>query len=170
MLREKLQQIPYKIVEVKSKLRILALVVPKSRNQATLATRDPGSGANGVTLFGRLVVALLYHPLRPIPRGMAFYIYVFLISTPILLYLYIRANDKALEQIPERALRFSPTRCLPKDVQETARRLEKAPVSIRDQIPPKTGRRYIVVGGVNIGSVCTDLCANFHRQASLADG
>ncbi|KAJ7135962.1 hypothetical protein C8R44DRAFT_609168 [Mycena epipterygia] len=64
-----------------------------------------------------------------------------------LLYLYTRFNDWRLTHIPESALAFSPARCTPEDVRATAARLLKSPISIADQIPPKTGRRYIVVGG-----------------------
>ncbi|KAJ7152589.1 3-beta hydroxysteroid dehydrogenase/isomerase family-domain-containing protein [Mycena crocata] len=64
-----------------------------------------------------------------------------------LLYLYTRLNDRRLTYIPKSALSFSPARCTPEDVQKTAARLAKSPISISDQIPPKTGRRYIVIGG-----------------------
>lgn len=67
-----------------------------------------------------------------------------------LLVLYIRSNDQRLTSIPESVLAVSPTRCTPEDVRLTAAKLQKSPISIGDQIPPKTGRRYIVVGGVNI--------------------
>ncbi|KAK7452175.1 hypothetical protein VKT23_012278 [Stygiomarasmius scandens] len=70
-----------------------------------------------------------------------------LVLFPLLLFLYIRFNDRALENIPKRALEVSPKRCTPQDVLSTAQSLSANPVSIDDQIPPKTGRRYIVVGG-----------------------
>ncbi|KAE9396471.1 NAD(P)-binding protein [Gymnopus androsaceus JB14] len=50
--------------------------------------------------------------------------------------------------IPRRALDFSPKRCTPEDVSALAKQLgSKQPIDIIAQIPPKTGRRYIVVGG-----------------------
>ncbi|KAF7366629.1 3-beta hydroxysteroid dehydrogenase isomerase family [Mycena sanguinolenta] len=64
-----------------------------------------------------------------------------------LLALYIRLNDHRLTAIPARALAVSPTRCTPEDVHRDAEKFLQEPVSITDQIPPKTGRRYIVVGG-----------------------
>ncbi|KAJ7164996.1 3-beta hydroxysteroid dehydrogenase/isomerase family-domain-containing protein [Mycena filopes] len=64
-----------------------------------------------------------------------------------LLFLYIRLNDQRLTSIPDGALAFSPTRCTVEDIHATAERLQRTPISILDQIPPKTGRRYIVVGG-----------------------
>ncbi|KAJ6590663.1 hypothetical protein DFH09DRAFT_1423573 [Mycena vulgaris] len=66
---------------------------------------------------------------------------------PVLLYLYVQLNDRRLTDVPESALFFSPARVTPEDVHETAARLRESPISIADQIPPKTGRRYIVVGG-----------------------
>ncbi|KAJ7757009.1 3-beta hydroxysteroid dehydrogenase/isomerase family-domain-containing protein [Mycena metata] len=65
----------------------------------------------------------------------------------VLLFLYIRLNDSRLTRIPDGALAFSPTRCTTEEIQTTAARLQATPISIVDQIPPKTGRRYIVVGG-----------------------
>jgi hypothetical protein len=59
--------------------------------------------------------------------------------------LYIRSNDQRLTSIPESVLAVSP-----EDVRLTAAKLQKSHISIGDQIPPKTGRRYTVVGGVNI--------------------
>lgn len=66
---------------------------------------------------------------------------------PLLLYLYINLNDRRLTHIPPSAFQVSPARCTPEDVHETAARLRENPPSITDQIPPKTDRRYIVVGG-----------------------
>ncbi|KAJ7779567.1 hypothetical protein B0H14DRAFT_2961945 [Mycena olivaceomarginata] len=70
-----------------------------------------------------------------------------ILSSVALLILYIRSNDQRLTSIPESVLAVSPTRCTPEDVRLTAAKLQKSPISIGDQIPPKTGRRYIVVGG-----------------------
>ncbi|KAF8621229.1 hypothetical protein AX15_007945 [Amanita polypyramis BW_CC] len=62
--------------------------------------------------------------------------------------LYIVWNDRKLTNLPDRAASFSPNRVSPSDVRATARKLAREPpASIRGQIPPKTGRRYIVVGG-----------------------
>ncbi|KAJ7487813.1 3-beta hydroxysteroid dehydrogenase/isomerase family-domain-containing protein [Mycena latifolia] len=72
---------------------------------------------------------------------------VWLLLFPALLYVYIKLNDQRLTHIPKDALAFSPARCTPEDVHETAAQLLKSPISIVDQLPPKTGRRYIVVGG-----------------------
>jgi hypothetical protein len=68
-----------------------------------------------------------------------------IIALPIV---YAKLNDRILSSIPERALAFSPSRATPESVRALAKKLEENPISIDDQIPPKTGRRYVVVGGV----------------------
>ncbi|KAF5318677.1 hypothetical protein D9619_010918 [Psilocybe cf. subviscida] len=73
-----------------------------------------------------------------------------LLGVILLLVLYIRRNDRCLMSIPPEALQFSPKRCTPKDVRITAERLARLEsLSKKDHasLPPKTGRRYIVVGG-----------------------
>ncbi|KAJ7432890.1 hypothetical protein B0H11DRAFT_2123521, partial [Mycena galericulata] len=70
-----------------------------------------------------------------------------LVLSLTVLYIYTRLNDHRLTRIPEGALSFSPTRACPEHTRQTAARLLESPISISDQIPPKTGRRYIVVGG-----------------------
>ncbi|KAJ7770456.1 3-beta hydroxysteroid dehydrogenase/isomerase family-domain-containing protein [Mycena metata] len=75
--------------------------------------------------------------------------WLWLLLVPLALtVLYIRINDRHLKAIPPNVLPFSPTRCTPESVRKTASRLrDSQPISIAEQIPPKTGRRYIVVGG-----------------------
>ena len=67
--------------------------------------------------------------------------------------LYIYWNDRALKRIPTSAQYFSPKRCTVQDVHAMAESLASSPpLSIKDKenLPPKTGRRYIVVGGVRL--------------------
>ncbi|KAJ7151196.1 NAD-P-binding protein [Mycena filopes] len=66
-----------------------------------------------------------------------------------LLVLYIRVNDRHLTSTPSNVLPFSPTRCTPESVRKAASELRElaTPKSVAAQLPPKTGRRYIVVGG-----------------------
>ncbi|KAJ7598665.1 NAD-P-binding protein [Mycena floridula] len=66
------------------------------------------------------------------------------VSALALICLYIFCNDRSLRQIPATALQFAPIRVTPQNVLDTAKKL---PISIQDQLPPATGRRYIVVGG-----------------------
>lgn len=72
------------------------------------------------------------------------------LSPILLLILYIQWNDSRLAQLPPRARFFSPKRCTPQDVHVEAERLAAAPpIEDIERIPPKTGRRYIVIGGVS---------------------
>jgi nucleoside-diphosphate-sugar epimerase len=87
-----------------------------------------------------------------------------LASSPILLLvLYIYWNDRRLTQIPPRALYFSPKRHTAVDIHAEAERLATSPpIDDTKKIPPKTGRRYIVVGGVS--------CYNYEqRKVCLVD-
>ena len=80
-----------------------------------------------------------------------------LILSPIfILILYIRWNDRALTSIPTSAIYFAPKRCTADDVYATAERLANSPpLSKNENLPPRTGRRYIVVGGVRPFRSCT---------------
>jgi hypothetical protein len=72
-----------------------------------------------------------------------------------LLFLYIRLNDAHLTHIPKSVLSITPTRATPENIRQTGDRLKSAaPISIVDQLPPKTGRKYIVVGGVRFCRCC----------------
>jgi nucleoside-diphosphate-sugar epimerase len=67
----------------------------------------------------------------------------------LLLYLYIRLNDAKLMKLPhEVALAFSPHRLSARDALEAAAKSETASLDSKMFLPPRTGRRYIVVGGV----------------------
>jgi hypothetical protein len=87
---------------------------------------------------------------------------------------YIYWNDKALKRIPASALYFSPKRCTVQDVHAMAESLANSPpVSIKDQenTPLKTGRRYIVVGGVRlIYMYCVRFSIYFCREVFSAAG
>jgi hypothetical protein len=73
----------------------------------------------------------------------------------LLLYLYVRLNDAKLMQLPhEVASAFSPKRISAKDSLEAAAAWEKVTATLRTKafLPPRTGRRYIVVGGVGFSN------------------
>ncbi|KAJ7274971.1 hypothetical protein C8J57DRAFT_1224522 [Mycena rebaudengoi] len=71
-----------------------------------------------------------------------------LVGVLFLLFLYIRLNDARLTHIPKSVLSMTPIRATPENIRQTDARLKSAaPISIVDQLPPKTGRRYLVVGG-----------------------
>jgi hypothetical protein len=73
---------------------------------------------------------------------------IVLAGTVLVLYLYVRVNDRGLSQLPPEARAFAPHRFTPHVVRETAERLSSSPKNVQDVLPAKTGRRYIVVGGV----------------------
>lgn len=64
-------------------------------------------------------------------------------------YLYIRKNDQSLTRLPLEALAISPTRYTPEMARSAAKQFAEQNPSILDHLPPRTGRRYIVVGGVS---------------------
>jgi len=67
----------------------------------------------------------------------------------LVLVLYILWNDRSLRITPSTALFFGPKRYTPEDVRATAERLANStPLEDKEVLPPKTGRRYIIVGGV----------------------
>jgi hypothetical protein len=68
----------------------------------------------------------------------------------LLLYIYIRINDAKLMNLPhDTAKAFSPDRITEDEIKRTFLRMQKNPISVLDRLPPKTGRNYIVVGGVS---------------------
>jgi len=56
-------------------------------------------------------------------------------------------NNAALSRIPPRILELSPVRWGKADFQAVAKKVDESPVVIEEHLPPKTGRKYIVVGG-----------------------
>ncbi|KAL6306081.1 NAD(P)-binding protein [Sparassis latifolia] len=71
-----------------------------------------------------------------------------LLLVPLLVFLYIRTNDRKLSSLPAEVIATSPKRWTKEEVKQTEAALVGAPPSLLSgQLPPKTGRRYIVVGG-----------------------
>lgn len=72
--------------------------------------------------------------------------------TPLfLLYLYVRINDSKLMRLPPSVAKaFQSERWTEEDVKKEFIRMQEKPMNIEGKLPPKTGRRYIVVGGVRI--------------------
>ncbi|OSD08733.1 NAD-P-binding protein [Trametes coccinea BRFM310] len=70
---------------------------------------------------------------------------------PLLFYLYVRANDAKLTRLPPAATAFSPRRWAPEDIAQAAAgegvNTPEASLFRPEELPPKTGRRYIVIGG-----------------------
>ncbi|KAI1798025.1 NAD(P)-binding protein [Ganoderma leucocontextum] len=69
----------------------------------------------------------------------------------LLFYLYVRANDAKITRLTSEAALFSPKRWTLEDVKQTARSAALTSPSPSlfspEELSPKTGRRYIVVGG-----------------------
>ncbi len=88
-----------------------------------------------------------------------------------LAYLYIIHNDQALTALPPEGEDISPRRFTAEEIQSTFNRLREDPITIEDKLPPKTGRRYIVVGGVSTSHDLsrTAQCIKL-RQAFSEDG
>ena len=78
---------------------------------------------------------------------------------PLLIYLYVRANDAKIARLAPEAVAVSPERWTKEDVQRVASSpaLTSSSASLfkPEELPPKTGRRYIVVGGVSASSRST---------------
>lgn len=63
----------------------------------------------------------------------------------LVLSLYVIHVNISLSSIPEEVQKISPERYDPETIRKTYDRLLKEPITVK--LPPKTGRRYIVVGG-----------------------
>lgn len=72
-----------------------------------------------------------------------------------LFYFYVRFNDGKIMKAPGELEGITGPPFSPEAVCEVAEKLSRDPISIDGVLPPKTGRRYIVVGGVGIGWICT---------------
>ena len=73
-----------------------------------------------------------------------------LFLTPLLLaYLYAKLNDAKLGRIPPEVKAEATSNFSPENIRLTAARLKESPPRITSRLPPRTGRRYIVVGGVS---------------------
>lgn len=64
-----------------------------------------------------------------------------------LLIAYLLRVNHAMSSMPEEARKLSPHRLTPEEIRECARRMQGKPLDLRDRLPPRTGRRYVVTGG-----------------------
>ena len=73
-----------------------------------------------------------------------------LLLPPLLLaYLYVKLNDAKLAKIPPEVKAQITCDFSPENIRLTAARLKESPLQITSRLPPRTGRRYVVVGGVS---------------------
>ncbi|KAI6131025.1 3-beta hydroxysteroid dehydrogenase/isomerase family-domain-containing protein [Pisolithus croceorrhizus] len=70
-----------------------------------------------------------------------------LVVVAIVVVIYAVLNDKKLSRLPPEAKVFSPLRFTAQGVRDAFKKHREEPVCIDHLLPPKTGRRYIVVGG-----------------------
>lgn len=90
----------------------------------------------------------------------------------LLTIFYLRLNDAKLTRLPEEAAGISPERWSDEQIRGCYTSLKGGPSSLLDgKLPPKTGRRYIVVGGVSLFSLCEAMFPNNGRaQAGFLGG
>jgi hypothetical protein len=78
--------------------------------------------------------------------------WTWLASLPLLLYLYVATNDRKLLQVPPEVLKTSPERVTGQEVLHLFERMKEkgdGAHPILEHLPPASGRRYIVIGGVS---------------------
>ena len=69
-------------------------------------------------------------------------------ATLLLIYLYGKLNDTKLAKVPSEIRAQATSDFSPENIRLTAARLKESPLQINSRLPPRTGRRYVVVGGV----------------------
>lgn len=79
---------------------------------------------------------------------------VFLI--PLFIFAYVWLNDAKLTRLPAEAASISPERWTDERIQRSYTALRDSGKSslLDGKLPPKTGRRYVVVGGVSSSCIC----------------
>jgi hypothetical protein len=73
-----------------------------------------------------------------------------ILTLGLLLFLYIRENDRKLAKLPREALQASPVRWTEDAIHEAAVRVDHLGPNhpILNHLPDSTHRRYVIVGGV----------------------
>lgn len=66
----------------------------------------------------------------------------------LLTYLYGKLNDAKLAKVPPEVRAQTTHDFSSENIRLTATRLKESPLQIDSRLPPRTGRRYIIVGGV----------------------
>jgi hypothetical protein len=67
----------------------------------------------------------------------------------LLIYLYAKLNDGKLSKVPPEIRAQATCDFSPENIRLTAARLKESPLQINSRLPPRTGRLYVVVGGVS---------------------
>ena len=61
--------------------------------------------------------------------------------------LYLLHLEKAYQRVPESIQKISPHRWTEEEIREAYEKEREHPSDIRPFLPPKEGRRYVIVGG-----------------------
>lgn len=95
-----------------------------------------------------------------------------LFLTPLLLltYLYGKLNDAKLAKVPPEVRAQATCDFSPGNIRSTAARLKESPLRITSHLPPRTGRRYVVVGGVSKGPQPRHSITNFPVDSQVSWG
>jgi hypothetical protein len=67
----------------------------------------------------------------------------------LLIYIYVKLNDAKLSKVPPEVRAQASCDFSPENIRLTAKRLKDSPLELKSHLPPRTGRRYVVVGGVS---------------------
>ena len=63
------------------------------------------------------------------------------------LVIYLGLVQRAMLSAPPEAINLTQKRWTKKQMQDRLKEIKSAPIDVKKSLPPKTGRRYIVVGG-----------------------
>jgi hypothetical protein len=75
-----------------------------------------------------------------------FYPLIFISLFLTLIILYLVHLNSAMNGTPEEATKISPRRWTVEEIKETYKRICENPIDYTEHLPPKLGRRYIVIG------------------------
>lgn len=78
---------------------------------------------------------------------MALTICLVVFSSVLPVILYLLHVNRAMNHVPEEARHLSPHRWTVDEVKAAYKKAVEDPVDVRKSLPPRQGRRYIVVGG-----------------------
>lgn len=98
---------------------------------------------NAIVLMSARVVTGAFYVTMGFAGGL-----ILSLTVLLLIYLYGKLNDTKLARVPSEVLAQTTCDFSPENIRLTAARLKESPLQISSRLPPRTGRRYIVVGGV----------------------
>ncbi|KAL4946861.1 hypothetical protein BDV06DRAFT_218012 [Aspergillus oleicola] len=84
-------------------------------------------------------------------------------------FFYLRHVNKAMRDVPEEARKLSPHRWTVDQIQAAYKKAVHDPIDVTKGLPPKQGRRYIVVGGSGLlgNSIIEHLLARGENPAAI---